>query len=122
MRIRKMRIRLPLCSETRPRPAGVREKSCFRLPAISREDQTQEELMSKSRQILTYAAGLLIPAGILLAIWPKLAAYLFARGGGDQSVLPHRMRYLWVAQVYWMNLTSDVLIGVSHLAISSTLI
>lgn len=78
--------------------------------------------MPKSRQILSYAAALLIPAGILLAAWPKLAANLFASGFGEQSFMPHGMCYLWVPQVLWMNVSSDFLIGVSYLAISSTLI
>lgn len=78
--------------------------------------------MPKSRQILSYAAALLIPAGILLAIWPKLAGNLFASGFGGESFMPHGMCYLWVPQLLWMHVTSDFLIGVSYLAISSTLI
>ena len=82
----------------------------------------EEILISKSRQILTYAAALLIPAGILLAVWPKLASNLFANGFGEQSFMPHGMCYLWVPQLYWMHVSSDLLIGISYLAISSTLI
>ncbi len=78
--------------------------------------------MPKSRQILTYAAALLIPAGILLAIWPKLGSNLFANGFGGESFMPHGMCYLWVPQLYWMHVSSDLLIGLSYLAISSTLI
>ncbi len=78
--------------------------------------------MLKTRQVLTYAAALLIPAGILLAVWPKLASNLFANGIGDQSFMPHGMCYLWVPQLYWMHVSSDLLIGFSYLAISSTLI
>lgn len=80
------------------------------------------DIMSKSRQILTYAAALLIPAGILLAVWPKLASNLFTNGFGEQSFMPHGMCYLWVPQLYWMHVSSDLLIGISYLAISSTLI
>lgn len=78
--------------------------------------------MLKSKQLLVYAAALLIPAGILLAAWPKLATNLFANGFGDQSFMPHGMCYLWVPQLLWMHVSSDLLIGVSYLAISSTLI
>ena len=45
-----------------------------------------------------------------------------ANGFGDQSFMPHGMCYLWVPQLYWMHVSSDFLIGVSYLAISSTLI
>lgn len=36
--------------------------------------------------------------------------------------MPHGMCYLWVPQLYLMHVTSDLLIGVSYVAISSTLI
>jgi hypothetical protein len=78
--------------------------------------------MSKSRQILSYAAALLIPAGILLVAWPKLAANLFANSFGEQSFMPHGMCYLWVPQLWLMHVSSDLLIGISYVAISSTLI
>ena len=78
--------------------------------------------MSKSIQILFYAAALLIPAGILLVAWPMLASNLFASGLGGESFMPHGMCYLWVPQLYWMHVISDLLIGISYLAISSTLI
>ncbi|MBO0733166.1 MAG: hypothetical protein J2P49_02370 [Methylocapsa sp.] len=74
------------------------------------------------RRILSYAAALLVPAGILLAIWPKLAGNLFANGFGEESFMPHGMCYLWVPQLYLMHVSSDLLIGLSYVAISSTLI
>jgi len=73
-------------------------------------------------RILTYAAALLVPAGVLLAIWPKLAANLFAASFGDESFMPHGTCYLWVPQLYLMHVSSDLLIGLSYVAISSTLI
>jgi hypothetical protein len=73
-------------------------------------------------RILSYAAALLVPAGVLLAVWPKLAANLFASGFGEESFMPHGMCYLWVPQLYFMHVSSDLLIGVSYVAISSTLI
>ena len=78
--------------------------------------------MSKTGQIFSYAAALVVPAGILLVVWPMLAANLFASGVGQESFMPHGMCYLWVPQLYWMHVSSDLLIGVSYLAISSTLI
>ncbi len=78
--------------------------------------------MSKGGRILSYAAALLAPATILLVAWPMLARNLFARGFGDESFMPHGMCYLWVTQLYMMHVGSDLLIGLSYIAISSTLI
>jgi hypothetical protein len=74
------------------------------------------------RQILIYSAGLVLPAAILLVIWPRLAANLFATGFEDGSFMPHGMCYLWVPQLYLMHVSSDLLIGLSYVAISSTLV
>jgi signal transduction histidine kinase/CheY-like chemotaxis protein len=74
------------------------------------------------RRILTYGAGMVVPAAILLVIWPKLAANLFASGFEDAIFMPHGMCYLWVPQLYLMHVSSDLLIGVSYVAISSTLV
>jgi hypothetical protein len=75
-----------------------------------------------NRRVLTYAAALLGPAAILLVVWPKLVTNLFASGFGEQMFMPHGMCYLWVPQLYVMHVSSDLLIGVSYVAISSTLI
>jgi hypothetical protein len=75
-----------------------------------------------NRRVLTYAAALLGPAAILLVVWPKLVTNLFASGFGEQMFMPHGMCYLWVPQLYLMHVSSDLLIGVSYVAISSTLI
>ncbi len=85
---------------------------------------TQETSGSHRREwrILPYAAALLVPAGVILAAWPKLVTNLFASGFGDESFMPHGMCYLWVPQLYLMHVSSDLLIGVSYIAISSTLI
>ncbi|HXW71373.1 MAG TPA: hypothetical protein VEK34_08035 [Methylocella sp.] len=77
---------------------------------------------SETSRILSYGAALLVPAGILLAAWPKLAGNLFTNGFGEQSFMPHGMCYLWVPQLYLMHVSSDLLIGLSYVAISSTLI
>ena len=36
--------------------------------------------------------------------------------------MPHGMCYLWVPQLYFLHVSSDLLIGLSYIAISSTLI
>jgi hypothetical protein len=73
-------------------------------------------------RILSYAAALLAPAAVLLVVWPRLAANLFASGLGEQMFMPHGMCYLWVPQLYLMHVSSDLLIGVptlrSHLRLS----
>jgi signal transduction histidine kinase/DNA-binding response OmpR family regulator len=74
------------------------------------------------RQILTYGAGLVIPATILLFTWPRLAANLLSTGFEDALFMPHGMCYLWVPQLYLMHVSSDLLIGLSYVAISSTLV
>jgi len=72
--------------------------------------------------MLTYGAALLVPAAVLLVAWPRLAANLFANGFAQQMFMPHGMCYLWVPQLYYLHVTSDLLIGLSYVAISSTLI
>ncbi|MGH6794917.1 MAG: hypothetical protein ACREDD_02135 [Methylocella sp.] len=80
------------------------------------------EAKRRDWRMLSYGAALLLPAGILLAAWPKLAANLFVDGFGDQSFMPHGMCYLWVPQLYFLHVSSDLLIGLSYVAISSTLV
>ena len=73
-------------------------------------------------RMLTYSAALLAPAAVLLVAWPRLAANLFSTGFAEQMFMPHGMCYLWVPQLYFMHVSSDLLIGLSYIAISSTLI
>jgi hypothetical protein len=73
-------------------------------------------------RILSYGAALLAPAAVLLVAWPRLAANLFANGFAEQMFMPHGMCYLWVPQLYFLHVSSDLLIGLSYVAISSTLI
>jgi hypothetical protein len=90
------------------------------------------ERQRRNRRVLSYAAALLAPAAVLLVVWPKLVTNLFASGFGDQMFMPHGMCYLWVPphgmcylwvpQLYLMHVSSDLLIGLSYVAISSTLI
>jgi hypothetical protein len=71
---------------------------------------------------IPYSAALLAPAAVLLAVWPRLATNLFATGFGEQSFMPHGICYLWVPQLWLLHVSSDLLIGVSYVAISSTLV
>jgi signal transduction histidine kinase/CheY-like chemotaxis protein len=73
-------------------------------------------------RIFSYGAGLVAPAAMLLFVWPKLAANLFASGFGEDSFMPHGFCYLWVPQLWLMHVSSDLLIGLSYVAISSTLV
>jgi hypothetical protein len=73
-------------------------------------------------RMLTYGAALLVPAAVLLVVWPRLATNLFATGFAEQKFMPHGMCYLWVPQLYFLHVSSDLLIGLSYVAISSTLV
>jgi hypothetical protein len=80
------------------------------------------ETQHRDWRMLTYGAALLESAAVLLVAWPRLAANLFSTGFADQMFMPHGMCYLWVPQLYFMHVSSDLLIGLSYVAISSTLI
>jgi hypothetical protein len=80
------------------------------------------ESQRRDHRVLTYSAALLAPAAVLLFAWPKLVTNLFASGLGDQTFMPHGMCYLWVPQLWLMHVSSDLLIGIAYVAISSTLI
>jgi signal transduction histidine kinase/CheY-like chemotaxis protein len=69
-----------------------------------------------------YSAALLAPAAVLLAVWPRLATNLLATGFGEQSFMPHGICYLWVPQLWLLHVSTDLLIGVSYVTISSTLV
>jgi hypothetical protein len=71
---------------------------------------------------IPYSAALLAPAALLLAVWPRLATNLFATGFGEHSFVPHGISYLWVPQLWLLHVSSDLLIGASYVAISSTLV
>lgn len=73
-------------------------------------------------RMLFYSVSLLAPAALLLVVWPKLATNLFATGFGEQLFMPHGSCYLWVPQLWSMHVSADLLIGLSYVAISSTLI
>lgn len=70
----------------------------------------------------SYVAAMLASAALLLFLWPRLAANLFATGFGDLSFMPHGTCYLWVPQLFWLHVSTDLLIGLSYVAISATLV
>src|SRR6202043_3504130 len=86
---------------------------------------SRHELSEPQRRdwrMVYYGAALLAPAAALLVVWPRLATNLFAASFGEQAFMPHGMCYLWVPQLYFLRVSSDLLIGLSYVAISSTLI
>jgi signal transduction histidine kinase/CheY-like chemotaxis protein len=58
----------------------------------------------------------------LLVLWPGLASNLFSSGFGDRMFMPHGACYVWVPQLWLMHMSTDLLIGISYVAISLTLV
>src|ERR1700730_11677323 len=108
--------RARICDNPPRRSLFLENNSCGGGLIIISEPQRRDWRM------LTYGAALLAPAVVLLVAWPKLAANLFANGFAEQMFMPHGMCYLWVPQLYLLHVSSDFLIGLSYIAISSTLI
>lgn len=71
--------------------------------------------------VLNYGIGLLLLATLLLFLWPGLAANLLATGSGLQSFATHQHCYLDISELVYLHLSSDLLIGISYVAISLTL-
>jgi hypothetical protein len=72
--------------------------------------------------MLTYGAGGAGAGRSIVGCLARLATNLFSTGFAEQMFMPHGMCYLWVPQLYFMHVSSDLLIGLSYVAISSTLI
>jgi PAS domain S-box-containing protein len=72
--------------------------------------------------VLSYGIGLLVLAALLLFLWPGLSANLLATGDGLRAFMPHAHCYLFIPQLVYLHLSSDLLIGVSYVAISLTLV
>ncbi len=93
-------------------------------PALSPQtspDAESIEQVSSSRW-LSYVGAMLACAALLLWGWPKLATHLFATGVGDLTFMPHGTCFLWVPQLWWLHLGTDLSIGISYVAISATLV
>ncbi|MCT7969100.1 ATP-binding protein [Laspinema sp. D1] len=54
---------------------------------------------------------------LTLLLWPDLLANLFAKDG----FIPHGHCYLWKPSLVWLHVTSDTLIAVAYVAISTSL-
>lgn len=80
------------------------------------------EISEAQRRTLSYGGALLAAAAALLVVWPRLAANLFAAGVGEQMFMPHGMCYLWEPALLWLHVSTDLVIGLSYVAISCTLV
>ncbi|MFB2982887.1 ATP-binding protein [Microseira sp. BLCC-F43] len=73
--------------------------------------------MQKYRADLRYGIGILAITLALVLIWPGLWQNLLAANG----FIPHGHCYLWKPGLVWLHVVSDMLIGLSYVAISATL-
>ncbi|HYO90433.1 MAG TPA: PAS domain S-box protein, partial [Pyrinomonadaceae bacterium] len=71
--------------------------------------------------VLNYGIGILLMAALLLFLWPGLSTNLLATGNGLQAFMPHAHCYLFIPQLVYLHLSSDILIGISYVSISLTL-
>jgi PAS domain S-box-containing protein len=73
--------------------------------------------MQKHRVDLGYGLGVLAVPLALMLLWPGLLQNLLVASG----FMPHGHCYLWKPSLVWLHLTSDTLIGLSYVSISTTL-
>jgi signal transduction histidine kinase len=73
--------------------------------------------MQKYRADLGYGIGIIAITLVLVLIWPGLLQNLLVANG----FIPHGHCYLWKPALVWLHVTSDMLIGLSYVAISATL-
>jgi len=69
-----------------------------------------------------YSVGLLAASAALLLAWPGLAANLLATETAAGGFMPHIHCYLWVPSLVVLHASTDLLIGLSYVAISLTLV
>jgi signal transduction histidine kinase len=74
-------------------------------------------LVLRRAQLLRYGMAVLLLSTVTLVFWPNLLARTFS----TQEFMPHGMCYLWNSGVVWLHVISDLLIGLSYVAISATL-
>ena len=79
------------------------------------------QFVMRRADVLRYGTFLLVAAVIPLLLWPNLLQNLFATGNGLKSFQPHPHCYLFIPQLIYLHLFSDILIGLSYVAISLTL-
>ena len=71
--------------------------------------------------VLNYGVGLLAVCAAIPFLWPGLAENLLASGRGAESFMTHYHCYLEIGPLVAMHFWSDLLIGLSYVAISLTL-
>ncbi|MBW4577108.1 MAG: response regulator [Aphanothece sp. CMT-3BRIN-NPC111] len=73
--------------------------------------------MQQHKLDIGYGLGVLAVALALMLLWPGLLQNLLVANG----FIPHGHCYLWKPELVWLHLTSDTLIGLAYVSISSTL-
>lgn len=72
---------------------------------------------SQQQNILLVSAIFGLLTLFTLALWPELLGNLLA----EEGFMPHGHCYLWKPSLVWLHVTSDTLIGIAYVAISSSL-
>ncbi|MGI9105235.1 MAG: ATP-binding protein [Pyrinomonadaceae bacterium] len=75
----------------------------------------------RASSLLHYSAGVTGLAVAMLFLWPGLVQNLFAVGNGSDFFMTHSHCYLGIGPLVAMHFYSDLLIGLSYVAISLTL-
>ncbi|AFY82784.1 ATP-binding protein [Oscillatoria acuminata] len=95
----------------------------FNLATLSPEADGQRlkkppQTNSNQQQKILLASGILgLLALLALLLWPDLLGNLLAQDG----FIPHGHCYLWKPSLVWLHVTSDTLIGIAYVAISTSL-
>jgi signal transduction histidine kinase len=74
-------------------------------------------MILRRKRLLRYSLAIILLSAAALVLWPRLLARTFSTA----EFMPHGMCYLWNSGVVWLHVVSDILIGVSYVAISATL-
>jgi len=75
----------------------------------------------RASSLVRYSIGITGLAVALLFLWPGLVQNLFAVGNGSEFFMTHEHCYLGINSLVVMHFSSDLLIGLSYVAISLTL-
>ncbi|HEY9837199.1 MAG TPA: ATP-binding protein, partial [Vampirovibrionales bacterium] len=95
----------------------------FNLATLSSETEGQglknsTQTYSNLQRTILFSCGLLgLPCLLILVLWPDLLGNLLAKDG----FIPHGHCYLWQPSLVWLHVTSDTLIGLAYVAISTSL-
>jgi PAS domain S-box-containing protein len=80
-------------------------------------NSTINKVMQKQRMDMVYGLMILTVALSLMLLWPGLLQNLLVANG----FIPHGHCYLWKPSLVWLHATSDILIGLAYVSISTTL-